>query len=199
MIGKIQVGAQNAAADALITPRGGRQGEALTSNLHGRFYEQVNNGNVWGVSNQAVVTTTAALNTTFTGLAIANPATSGKNLVMLRYTVGQVAVGAASAIGLMTFAGAAAGALSVRNRKLGSTTTSATTASAGATIATPVLEAVYGSVGSLATTGYGLLAGLDIYLDGEIVIAPGYGIATYTTIATTSSLVFGFVWEEVPI
>lgn len=199
MIGKVLTGAQNYADATLVTPRADRQGGALTSNLHGFYAEQVARGNVWGVSNQAAVTTTAALATTFTGLAVANPATSGKNLVMLRYSVAQFAVGAAAAIGIMTFAGAAAGALSVRNRLTQVVGSSVTTASAGATIATPVLEAAYGNVGSLATTGYGLTPGIVVQLDGEIIIAPGFGIASFTSIATTTALLFGFVWEEVPV
>jgi len=199
MIGKILTGIQNNADGALVTPRSGRQGDQLVSNLHGKFYEQVMRGNVFGVSNQTPVTTTAALATTFTGLAIANPSTSGVNLVLLRFNVAQVAVGAASAVGIMTGAGAAAGALTVRNRKVGTTLASVTTASAGATIATPVLEGVFGQVGSLATTGYGLTPGLVVDLEGSIIIPPGYFAASYTSVATTTSLIFGFVWEEVPV
>lgn len=199
MISKNQIGAQSYTSDALVTPRAGRQGDSITSNLHGFYYEQVARGKVFGAANQAAVTTTAALATTFTGLAVANPSTSGVNLVLLRYSVAQFAVGAAAAIGLMTFAGAAAGSLVVRNRLTGTTLTSATTASAGATIATPVLEAVYGNVGSLATTGYGLTPGIVVQLDGEIVIPPGFGVASFTSIATTTALLFGLVWEEVPV
>jgi hypothetical protein len=49
--------------------------------------------NMFSVCNQAAVTTTTSLNTTFTGLAVANPAGSGYNLVINKFTCAQFAVG----------------------------------------------------------------------------------------------------------
>lgn len=178
--------------------RQGASGDQMVSTLHGELYELAVRGKLFSVCNQAAVTTTAALATTFTGLAIANPSTSGVNLVIRRFMVSQVAVGAAASVGIMVGSGAAAGALTVRNCKVGGAA-SVTTASAGATIATPVLERIYGSVGSLATTGYGLQNGIDAKVDGGLIIPPGYYAASYTTIATTTSLIFGFIWEEIPV
>jgi hypothetical protein len=177
----------------------GNMGDQIASPLHGKHYEQTYQGRMFACSNQAAVTTTAALATTFTGLAIANPAGSGFNLVMNRFTCAQFAVGAAAAVGIMTGSGAAAGSLTARNRKTGSTITSVATASAGATIATPVLEQVFGSVGSLATTGYGLTPALNVDLEGSLIVPPGFYVASFTSIVTTSALIFGFMWEEVPI
>lgn len=178
--------------------RGGAFGDVIVSELHGRYYEQSLNGNMFAVANQAVVTTTAALATTFTGLAISNPAGSGVNAVINLFTCAQVAVGAAAAVGIMTGSGAAAGALVPRNRLVGGST-GRVTASAGATIATPVLEYVFGNVGSLATTGYGLTPGLVVDLGGSLIVPPGFYAASYTTIVTTTALIFGFQWEEVPV
>lgn len=178
--------------------RQGNQGELMVSELHGRYYEQALRGNMYRVANQAAVTTTAGLATTFTGLAISNPAGSGVNAVLSLFTVGQVAVGAAGAVGIMSGSGAAAGSLVPKNAIV-SGTTGKVTASAGATIATPVLDMVVGSLGSLATTGYGLQPGLAVDLGGSIIIPPGFYAASYTTIVTTTSLIFGFMWEEVPI
>ena len=170
-------------------------GEVIVSGSYGDMYEVAQRGRLYSACNQAVVSTTAGLATTFTGLAIANPATSGVNLVMRTFHCAQVAVAVAGAIGVMTGSGAAAGALTVRNAKAGGPA-SVTTASAGATIATPVLERVLGSVGSLATTGYGLEPSIVFDLEGSIIVPPGFYIATYTTAATTNALVFSFVWEE---
>jgi len=171
----------------------------LTGALHGDMYEQAYMGNLFSVTNQAAVSTTAALATTFTGLAIANPAASKVNLVLRTFSCAQFAVGAAGAVGVMVGAGAAAGALTVRNALTGGAASALTTASAGATIATPVLERVVGSLGSLATTGYGLLPAIVHDFQGSLIIAPGYYVASYTSAATTTALIFGFVWEEVPI
>ena len=181
-----------------IAPRLGTQGEMMTSNLMGRLYESAKRGTLFSVANQAAVTTTAALATTFTGLAIANPSNSGKNLVIRRFMAAQVAAGAASAVGIMVGSGAAAGSLTIRPAMVGGPI-SMTTASAGATIATPVLERIYGQVASLATTGYGLTPGVVAEVDGDLIIPPGYYAASYTTVATTTSLIFGFVWDEIAV
>lgn len=178
--------------------RQGNQGELMVSELHGRYYEQALRGNMYRVANQAAVTTTAGLATTFTGLAISNPTGSGVNAVINLFTVSQFAVGAAGAIGIMTGAGAAAGSLVPKNAIV-SGTTGKVTASAGATIATPVLDIVIGQVGSLATTGYGLTPGLVVDLGGSIIIPPGFFAASFTSIVTTTALQFGFQWEEVPV
>jgi hypothetical protein len=188
----------NMPAGLPASPRMGGQGEVITGNLSGRFYESAKRGTLYSVTNQGAVSTTAGLATTFTGLAIANPSTSGKNLVIRRFQVAQAAVAVAGAVGIMVGSGAAAGSLTVRTATVGGAP-SVTTASAGATIATPVLERVYGSVGSLATTGYALMPGIVAEVDGDLIIPPGYYAASYTTAATTTALVFTFVWDELPI
>lgn len=199
MDNNIQVGVQTNGSDgSKIVARGGRQGDSIVSELHGRYYEQTFRENMFSVANQAVVTTSTSLNTTFTGLSVANPAGSGYNLVINKFTCGQVAVGAASAVGVSVGAGAAAGSLTIRNRKYGGRA-SVAVASASATISAPILIALAGSVGSLATTGYGLMKALELDFEGSLVIQPGYFVASDTTIATTSALIFGFCWEEVPL
>lgn len=178
--------------------RQGSLGETIVSGLHGDFYEQSYRGNSFAVASQAAVTTTAGLATTWTGLAIYNPTGSGVNAVILRFCCAQFAVGAASAIGIMTGSGAATGTLVPRSRVVGAPT-GKVLASAGATIATPVLEEVYGQVGSLATTGYGLTPGIVAPVKGSLIVPPGFYAASYTSVATTSSLLFSFLWEEVPV
>lgn len=200
MFNQIQTGPQNTTDTQIIISRGGRQGDQIVSELHGRYYEQTYRGNVFSVNTQGTgVTTTAALATTFTGLAVGNAAGSGVNLVLLKFSASQFAVGAAAAVGIMGGAGVIAASLTPQSRKIGSGLVSLATASAGATISTPVLITTFGSVGSLATTGYGLEPGIFVDLEGSVIIPPGSFVATYTSIATTSALNFGFTWEEVPI
>lgn len=183
-------------AQSLVSPRIGAQGDVLMSHLHGNLYEQAYRGRLFSVCNQAVVTTTAGLALTWTGLALSNPSTSGVNLVLRRFMCAQVAVGAASAIGLMTGAGNFTGALTVRAAKVGGAS-SVTVASAAATIVGPVLERVLGSVGSVATTAYASQPVVSADLEGGMIIPPGFYVASYTTAITTAALVFGLVWEEV--
>jgi hypothetical protein len=178
--------------------RQGNQNQMIVDELHGDCYEVALRGKLYSVANQAAVTTTAALATTWTGLAISNPANSGINLIVRRFSCTQFAVGAAASIGVMAGAGAAAGSLVPQNRLIGGPVSQAV-ASAGATIATPILIDTYGSVGSLATTGYGLTSGINVELKGSIIVPPGQFLASYTTIVTTSALIFGFVWEEAPV
>src|SRR5258708_1295950 len=67
--------------------RQGRLGDAIVSELHGRFYEQVFRGNVYsiGCSGTALSATTITLTATSTPiLGVWNPATSPVNLVLLQ-------------------------------------------------------------------------------------------------------------------
>lgn len=197
------VGVQNNSDSSTpITQRFGQQGEGMVSELHARYYEQTVRGKMFSVNTQGTaVTTTAALATTWTGLGIANASSSVVNLVLTKFTATQFAVGAAATIGLMGGTGTLAASLAIQSRNIGSGTACAatTTASAGATISTPLLITTFGSLGSLATTGYGLENGIYVDLEGSIIIPPGSFVCTYTSIVTTSALNFGFTWEEVPI
>ena len=192
------VGVQQIGDGNFVNARAGKGGEMLASELQAQFYEQTYRGNVFSVANQAAVTTSTSLNTTFTGLSVANPTGSGVNLVMLRFACAEFAVGAAAVVSLCAGAGAAAGSLTIRNRLYGGAASKAV-ASAGATIAAPILLQPCGQTGSVATTGYGLSQGIVCDLGGSLIIPPGYFVASDTSIATTSSLIFGFVWMEVPI
>lgn len=178
--------------------RMGAQSDLINSNLHGVYYEQAYRGNIFRIANQAAVSTTAALATTWTGLAISNPAGSGVNAVINLFTCAQFAAGTAGAIGIMTGSGAAAGSLVPKNAIIGGPT-GKVTASAGATIATPVLDIVVGNLGSVATTGYGLSSAISFDMEGSIIVPPGFYAASYTTAATTTALIFGFQWEEIPV
>lgn len=180
--------------------RQGNLGDAIVSELHGRYYETTYRRNMFVIANQAAVTTSAALTTTFTGLVLGNPTTSTVNLVVTKFCVAQFAVGAAAAVGIMTGTGATVTAsLTPRNRYVGGASAQAL-ANAGQTLpGTPVLEQVFGSIGSLATTGYGLQPAIVVDLEGSLILPPGAFVASYTTIATTTALIFSFMWEEIPI
>lgn len=195
------VGVQNNADGSTpISQQFDQQGAGLVTTLHASQYQQTVRGNIFSLNTQGTaVTTTAALATTWTGLGVANPAGSGVNLVLVQFTATQFAVGAAATIGLLGGLGAIASTLTPQSRLIGGGAVSKANGSAGATIATPLLISTYGSVGSLATTGYGTQPGIVANIDGAIVVPPGSFVASYTSIVTTSALNFGFVWEEVPI
>lgn len=197
------VGVQSVSDGSTPFVRQGKQGELSISELHSRYYEQNYRGNIFSVHTQGTgVTTTAALATTFTGLAVGNPTGSGVNLVLMQFSCTQFAVGAAATIGIMGAANGAApitASLTPQSRLIGAGPASKALATAGQTINTPLLIDTYGSVGSLATTGYGIEPGIFVDIGGSIIVPPGSFIASYTAIVTTSALQFGFTWEEVPI
>ena len=175
------------------------QGNQLFSEYHARYYNAAYQGNLFSVANQAAVTTSSTLNTTFTGLSLANPATSGVNLVLLQFYCAQFAVGAAAVVSIAGGSGVAAGSLTVRNALVGTSAKTATIASASATITAPILLRPVGSVGSLATTGYGLSQSIVADLGGSIIVPPGNIVCSDTSVATTSALIFGFLWQEIPV
>ena len=199
-LNQVATGPQAVGDNATITARAGRQGDAIVSELHGRYYEQTYRGNMFSVSTQGTsVTTTAALATTFTGLAISNPAGSGVNLVLNKFTATQFAVGVAGTIGIMGGVGVLTASLTPQSRVIGGGQVSKALASASATISTPVLICTVGSVGSLATTGYGVEAGIVFDAEGSIIVPPGSFIASYTSTAQTTAFQFSFAWEEVAV
>lgn len=196
MYGK--VGRITAAAGSINPLRTDEDGNLVVSAYGGKYADLVNAGKVFSVANQAAKSTTAALATTWTGLSIMNPSTSTVDLKVLEFGAAQLAVGVAGGIGLMVANTTGLEAeLTPLNALRGSLVTSAAIADTAATIGTPILLRLYGSVGSLATTGYGLMPGLLVDLDGSIIVEPGFSLLTYTTAATTTALAFHFVWAEV--
>jgi hypothetical protein len=177
-------------------PRADRRGNLVVRNA---MAQAALDGRLFGVANQAAVATTAALAGTWTGLAVSNPIGSNKNMVLHEFGFSQtVAASADGAIGLLTCTIAApASAVTIYNQLLGGAT-STMLADDGATIVGGILQRVFGPIGTLAVTGYGQGPQFVYKAEGSLIIPPGYTIATYTTKATTASMIFHFVWEEVP-
>lgn len=174
------------------------EGILLVKNGGGSLADAAINGRLFSVANQTAVAVTANLNTTWTGLGVANPTGSGKLLIIHEFGWSPAVVNPAEGVvGLMTatdtgFAAAIA-ARCVRNAYA----TSVALCDDGATISTPVLERIVGSTmeGAITTT---TTAGPHIYrIDGSIILAPGRSVLTYHSVGGSASLLFHFVWEEV--
>lgn len=157
-------------------------------------------GRIFSVANQAGVTTTAALATTWTGLGVGNPLTSGKNYIIWEFGWAPVTVmNTEGAFGLMyATVGDMAQSLTPICGKIGAATSSAL-ADDGATIGTPILLRVFGASMEGAISTVPSLGGNNYKLNGGLVIPPGYAVLTYTFAIQTSSVIFHFVWEEVDI
>lgn len=173
------------ATDGSLMVIGGLQAAALA----GRLFQ---------VSNQAHITTTAALATTWTGLGVGNPATSGKLYVFHEFGWAQeVAMNTEGSYGLMyATVGDMAQAITPVCCRIGHAT-SAALCDNGATIGTPVLIRNFGSSMEGAISTVPSLGGNIYKLDGSIVIPPGYALLTYTFAIQTNSVLFHFVWEEI--
>lgn len=171
--------------DGAVRVRGGLADAALA----GRLFQ---------VSNQAHITTTAALATTWTGLGVGNPATSGKNYIFWEFGWAQeVVMNTEGSYGLMyATVGDMAQAITPVCCKIGAAT-SAALCDNGATIGTPILLRNFGSSMEGAISTVPSLGGNIYDLKGSIVIPPGYALLTYTFAIQTNSVLFHFVWEEV--
>ena len=157
-------------------------------------------GRLFHGASQAVVTTTAALATTWTGLGVGNPAGSGKLYKFHEFGWAQGAVmNTVGPIGVMAATvGDMAQAITPQCARFGYKTTTALVDN-GATIGTPVLLRVGGASMEGALSTVPSLTANVMRLDGGIIIPPGYALLSYTMAIQTSSIMFYFVWEEIDV
>ncbi len=67
---------------AAAVERIGPQGQTLTDQLHGSMFEASRIGTLFFAASQAAVTTSVALTTTYTGLALYNPVGNNRDLIL---------------------------------------------------------------------------------------------------------------------
>src|SRR5947207_3285507 len=73
------------ASGTLAIQLGGRQADGIVSELHGKYYTQNVNGNLYFGANAAAGAAFSIFsNTTFVGLILWNPQGSGKNLSIVK-------------------------------------------------------------------------------------------------------------------
>lgn len=188
--------------------RFGRDSELVVGQAHGKYYESVLRGGVFaGATAAAGVAPGTAIGTT-TPYTLANPAGSGKNLVVLRVTMGYVSgtLGAGLVVyaaNINPVAAAVTGtAITVTNLLLGSRQAGVGLAFTTATVpANPTILRPFCILdAALATSVVGARQIVED-VDGEFVIAPGCALSLQGIAAAgTSPLVmFGMTWEEVSI
>lgn len=175
----------------------------LVTDSHGKYYEAAKAGRLFSAANQAAVAVTAAMATTYTGLVVENPTTSGKDLVMLRFgwILTVVLPTALTGFGLMVGldAGDAAAAITPKNRYAGGAGSVATVDNGCTLTGTPVLYDVYGTAAKGADT-VAITDGVSsVDLDGSLIIPPGYYVAVYSFAANTAAAIFSLMWEELDV
>lgn len=200
MIAQGQSGQITTSDGVAATMRMGQNGDQIASDLHGAYYEQTVRGNLYQLQG-AATTTSAAGNATFTGTGLINPAGSGYNLVIGRVAIAQAAALTASTnIGVMygpTIA-VATNLLTPANRIAGGKA-SVAYGTSGGTITALTNFVIFAGSGSGAMTVPGLIPLAIHDFKGGIVIPPGSMVASYTSAASTTALLFNFEYEEVPI
>lgn len=200
-LNEIKVGPIAQADGTTPIARGGRNGETIVGDAHGRYYEAASRGKVYVGGNQAATAFSVALNTTYTGVVLANPVNSGFNLALLQaslvLTVAPVAIAS-----IALFGGYVQGGITVHTTPLvpwstllGNTGGIAKISAAATLVGTPLwLPGLKGgfTAGALSADGAALA---DI--GGSIIVPPGayVGIGALTAVTGMGSL----VWEEVPI
>jgi hypothetical protein len=196
MYGK--VGAQTVANGQSAEVRINTTGCLVAQPYAGRYVEAALAGQLFSVANQAAVATTAALATTWTGLGVCNPAGTSKNLIIHEFGWALTVVGPDDGIvGLMTSDDTGFADSLTAKAAMNGSGSSVAYCDAGATIATPILERVCGTIGTGATTTQISVPQSIYQIDGSIILPPGRSVMTYTTTACTAAAVFYFLWEEV--
>lgn len=219
---QVAVGVQNNPDSSnLVTARGGKQGDQIASELHGRFYEQAYRGFTYGAGSSltALSANTISLSATTTPIVgVWNPSSNGVNLVLLQAGL-QLIANAATATAPGGFVWAASfnnpsittGAVPINRKTLQAGGSNAkafngTVALTGLTNNLVILEGA--DFVGLHTIAYAAVAATAFYngvggvqnFDGQIIVPPGGVIALLNTVSTTTfSATSRLLWEEVPV
>jgi hypothetical protein len=189
--------------------RGGKTGEIVVGQAHGKYYEAASRGNLYqasiGASGQAPGT---AIGTT-AFFALFNPKGSGKRLVVSRASIGYISgtLGAGTlfwcCINDPTQAAPSGGtAPTPVNCDIGAANNSVAVPRYNATlpISPTILRPMAVSDAELATSVVGLRNVIED-IDGEFVVEPGCVLALEGVMAAGTSplLTAGLTWEEVQV
>lgn len=221
-LSQVSVGApSNTSLPASATPGmlGGKAGEGIVAELHGKYYTQAYNGNLYYASNAgAGATFSIFTNASFTGLALWNPQGSGKNLSIVKTYLGLNGAAATAegsfgyawlnnaGSGLATAAPLSAFTAITATRGsaicgLAGQGSSVALAGSAATLTTAMTwgRAAPFSSSTGAITTQIAIGGLVDDVDGTMIVPPGCFWTLTTAIATGGTFVGTVIWEEIPL
>lgn len=197
--------------NALLSGRAGQLGDAIVSELHGRYYETTYRGNSFllSVSTAAAVTAYAGAAAGTPMLCIFNPVGSGRNAVINKISIANVV--AASAAGTVAF-GLYFGTTAAITQATTVTPWSMSTQLQSGSVVTGFRNVALTS-GSAASNviplasyywataaGAALVSDGVVDLEGAVIIPPGSYAALGGSAALTSATWIGSMqWEEVPV
>jgi hypothetical protein len=207
-----QVGLQALQDGSQVNLSIGRQGEALVSELHGRYYQLAKRGLLFGFST-AAVTIAATHNSPLpanTGtpiLALWNPVASGKDLVVLKHSIASVSgtPGGPMVWNWGTVTATAAALSTVVSGRMGQSPAGSIANVYSNVVTTSSLAGALhfhaAGISAVAATGQGG-ANAPAYEDrgGDIIIPPGSWGALCSTATGTSHVVqASVIWAELVI
>lgn len=211
MITQGQVGAlataQSLAAGSQTITRLGNMGDAIMSELHGRYYETTYRRAGFIAANPTAVTTVAVVSGTttagLTGIFITNPVNSPVNLVLNKVGY-SVVVAPAAAMPVFLGVGYNSGtavtqttALTPRNAYVGVGAAGYGLVSSVVTV--PTAPNFTHSLGTVFTT-LSSNGPTVVDLEGSVILPPGGYAGIMSTVASGASGFFGSIgWEEVPL
>lgn len=204
-----KVGPQVAGAGSPVTFRAGAAAEMIVGDAHGRMYEATVRGGIYVGSNAvAGVAPGTALSTT-PPLYLWNPPNSGKNLVVLKTSIGYVSgtLGAGfiayGQVAAQTALPTGGTALTPQSTLIGGNASGVAKLGTGSTVAnTPTILRPAGySLGAFLATTAIIPPPLVEEVAGEFVIIPGgcFIMQEIGAGGTSPLVVFGLTWEEAPV
>lgn len=197
------VGSQSPAEGAQTQPRVDRLG-CLVTNPAGNSAELARRGSVFhamtavtGVAPGTSIGTTAAA-------ALYNPVGSGKDLVIIRATMGYVSgtLGIGRVDWVSHARGAATGtAMVTQNAILGGAASVASPLTTATVITGGVAFRTFANLPPMLATSVLTPWNFVDEVDGAIVVAPGYAVSLQGTAGAGTSplVVFGLTWAEIPV
>ena len=200
---QLLIGPQTLSDTMLSTSaRGGKQGDAIVSELHGRYFEQTYRKNMFFAASQAVATTTVGLATTYTGLCLSNPIGSGIVCALNKANIAQSVIETAvDSFGLAVgFSGATnvvhTAALTPQSSLIGSGVSPIGKVDTSATL--PVAPVYHSFISSTSSATTDVTNGFVDY-EGSLVLLPGAFVIWASPAASVAGMWFAFQWEEIPL
>ena len=205
----------NSTPDALL----GKAGETITSDLHGKWYQQAVRGNVYYMSTVAAGLAVPIETTTAPLVMLWNPAGSGKNAELIRFSAAQVSgTSVGTPVGLQGIINAGAStagtsAISVFARNVFNTNTynavlggpnnsvmnSSSQGTNTITAVTRWLHTMFGTSAMVSTSQTNNPVVVNYDFDGTLILAPGTAVFVAATAASVALFAQTLVWAEVPI
>lgn len=176
-------------------------GRIIVASNPGALGEAAVSGRLFFCATQGEVACSTTLNTTFTGLALGNPSTSGKNYIVHQFSYAFTAVLADEtniALATGVISGLAAANTVKPSLCLGTASSDAMVDEA-ATIVAPIVAMQIVSVDDMAAGVQWTSAPQIAHINGAISLAPGAAVFTDSTYAIGAVCHFSFVWEEVDV